>query len=100
MGNSYRGHLMTQKLPQTLTIDSPFGPREILAPAGWDFNSTDARVWSKLLDLTRNTQFKTKRDEAVNNAQIEVLANVLANCLGMAAFYWVKVAREFVEKER
>jgi len=81
---------------QTLTIDTIVGPKPIDAPAGWEFDKTATTAWSWLLTYTRrrSEKLKTQRDGYVIDGQIQALAIVLANSLGMAPFYWEKIARE------
>ncbi len=84
---------------QMLKLDTIVGEREIPAPGGWPFDKTAVIVWAAILAETRLKSFKRQRDKFVCEAKIEVLANVLANALGMASTYWVLEARAVVEEE-
>lgn len=80
---------------QTLILDTICGPKPILAPDDWKFDKSATIVWSTLLRYTceqRHTP-KSKRDGFVLAGKIDALANVLANSLGMATYYWITQAR-------
>ncbi len=80
---------------QTLIRESgPMGPEEIRAPAG-NFDRTAIEAWYWLLAYSRRNDFKTVREKLTNEAKIEALSIVLANSIGMAAFYWTQQAREY-----
>ena len=85
---------------QTLILATLSGPKPILAPAGWEFDETAIIVWARLLQLTNESRrpFKRQRDKFVVAGQIEILAIILANALGMATPYWEQAALEFVEQ--
>lgn len=73
-------------------------PECIIAPDEWTFDETATEVWYWLLAETRRKEFKRQRDKFTCEAKIEVLANILANVLGMAGAYWVLQAREIAPK--
>jgi hypothetical protein len=79
---------------QIIHADSPMGPRPMPAPAG-TYDKTATFAWSRLLHIAgeRQKPAKRKRDEFVQDGQIEVLGNILANSMGMAAFYWTQEAK-------
>lgn len=81
---------------QIIYVGSPGGPVEVVAPAGWEYDKTGALVWSRLLNLASERMLpqKRKRDEYVIDGQIEILSIILANSIGMAAFYWTQRAKE------
>lgn len=86
---------------QTLILDTIAGPREITAPAGWNFDRTAISVWAALIRFTRDSMKPQKRarDGYVLAGKIGVLSNILANVLGMAEPYWEQQARDAVRKE-
>jgi hypothetical protein len=84
---------------QTLTRDTIAGTQQLQAPAGWEFDATAVLVWSTLVQRTREmhgpgARRRTRLAHFRLDGQIEELANVLANALGMAAPYWYDAARE------
>lgn len=80
---------------QVILVDSPMGPRPLHAPAGWTFDKTAKHLWSRFHFVVseRAKPQKRKRDEFVLDGQIEVMAIVLANSLGMTSWYWIEKAR-------
>jgi hypothetical protein len=70
-----------------------------MAPGGWVFDKTAVIAWARLLNETRQKDFRRQRDKFMSEAKIEVLANVLANAIGMASTYWILRAREIVKGE-
>lgn len=73
----------------------PFGDELIPAPSGWKFDDGTTEAWYWLVAFSRSDiRFKTKRDAYVNDARREILAQVLANTLGMASPYWLRCATE------
>lgn len=79
---------------QLLTLDTLSGTKRIKAPDRWWFDKTATIAWAKLLDLMKEPQAKTKREEYAKDRQIYILALVLANSLGMAPPYWTEAARK------
>lgn len=85
---------------QELVIDTVSGPRKLLAPAGWEFGKTETKVWSRLLwatvehrEVSENPRSR-KKDVAAAQVRAEAFAQVLADAVGMAPFYWLRAARE------
>lgn len=80
---------------QVVLVDSPMGPRPLHAPSGWTFDKTAKHLWSRFHFVVseRAKPQKRRRDEFVLDGQIEVMAIVLANSLGMAWWYWIEQAR-------
>lgn len=86
---------------QTLTYDSIAGPQSIKAPAGWTFDSTQTSVWLWLCAHTRTRssgKLKTQKEIRFVEGKIDALAQILANTLGMAAFYWQQAAKVVVSE--
>ena len=76
---------------QTLHYSGISGPTTVQAPAGWDFDSTQTKVWLWLCSYTReriNGSIKTQREMRFADGKIEALSLILANTLGMALPYW------------
>jgi len=80
---------------QVILVESPMGPRPLHAPARWIFDRTARHLWSRLHFAVseRAKPQKRKRDEHVLDGQIEVMAIVLGNSLGMSGWYWQDKAR-------
>jgi hypothetical protein len=80
---------------QFITVDTPGGPQPLLAPDGWEFDRTAKKCWSRLLYVAGESLKPQKRvrDKHVLDGQVEVLAIVLANSLGMASFFWQQEAK-------
>lgn len=76
------------------------GREEIQAPDHSNFDRGSIEMWYWLLVYTRKKDFIRQRDKFVNEGKIEVLANCLANCNGMAGTYWILQAREIVSASR
>ena len=91
--------LVLKREHQILTIRTIVGPKDIPAPANFEFDKTATMAWIRLLDLTRaaGQPMKLKRDLHVIEGQIDVLALVLSNALGYTKFFWEKTAREFAQ---
>jgi hypothetical protein len=85
-----------------LTLQTIVGPKAVPAPEKWKFDKTTTIVWAKLLELARDYigPFQRQRDKYVAEGQIDVLANVLANSLGMADYYWRRQALDIAEGEK
>lgn len=77
---------------QILKIDTLVGPKDLRAPAGWDFDETAIHVWSALLAETRRSPILA-RDKHAQRWACDLLGNILANTLGMASFYWTEAAK-------
>lgn len=91
---------MSDKLEtQKITMKTIAGPKKFTVPAGWTFDETAKRCWYWLVTRTRErwqSKHKRKRDEYELDAQIQVLAIVLSNALGMAPPYWQNAAKELM----
>jgi hypothetical protein len=90
---------------QTLMLPTLAGPQPIEAPAGWKFDKTGIRVWSKLLEYTEDgfsqvNKRQLQRDEHIRHGRVTLLANILANSFGMAGTYWQDAAFEIVVEKR
>jgi hypothetical protein len=85
-----------------VSVDTISGPKPIPAPDGWDYNKTDVTVWLWLLNKTSElndamTNKKSKvRDRHGLNEQINILAIVLGNAVGMSSSYWIMEARRIL----
>lgn len=86
---------------QTLILETIMGPKDIPAPAGWEFDKTGIRVWVALVNAVkdRRKKQKTKRDEHMIDGKIVTLSNILANSLGMSNFFWQDAAEQFADTE-
>lgn len=80
---------------QIIILDTVVGPKELRAPAGWEFDKTSTHVWSALLSETRRAP-KLGKDKHARQHTIDVLSNILANVLGMAGFYWEQEAKRIL----
>lgn len=82
---------------QILEVRTIVGPKDVPAPAGFKFDATATTAWIKIVDLARDLRkpTKLKRDRFILEGQVEVLALVLANSLGLTPFYWSKIATDF-----
>ena len=77
----------------------PFSNDMVIVPKHCDFDPTSLECWVWLLVTSREKKFRLKRDKIINDAKIEILAQVLANTNGMSTFYWTMLARDAVTEE-
>jgi hypothetical protein len=84
---------------QLLTIRTITGPKDISAPAQFEFDKTATMAWVRLVRLTQDLTKPTKRqrDRHVLEGQIDILALVLSDSLGFAKPYWTRLAQEFAK---
>src|SRR3546814_112529 len=92
--------LALKKEHQILKVRTILGPKDIPAPADFDFDTTGTIVWIKLVHLAREAKLPIKIHQAryVLEGQMAVLALVLSNSLGFTTWYWMKAANEFAER--
>lgn len=83
---------------QKLEIDTITGRRHIYAPDGWVFDKTAIHAWRQLVIANAEQFFKRRRDKDANDGRREALACLLANAVGMAAFYWDQEAERLVKE--
>lgn len=88
---------MARKHPdlRTITIDTIAGRKQILAPAGWQYDKTARIAWTWMLNTVADMTPPPKlvREQHVLDGELHVLAIVMANSLGMAAHYWEQEAK-------
>lgn len=84
---------------QLLTIRTITGPKDIPAPAQFEFDKTATMAWARLVRLTQELEkpAKRQRDRHVLEGQIDILALVLSDSLGFAKPYWTRLAEEFAK---
>lgn len=84
---------------QIIMLDTLVGPKPLRTPAGWKFDKTATHVWAALLREQRRSKFKLARDRHARDIAVGMLANILANAIGMASVYWTQAAKEIVDEK-
>lgn len=88
---------------QNLILQTINGNKVIKVPTGFQYDKTAIVAWNKLLNVTeqlihaQQSKRSLLRDQAAMAAQRRALANVLADSLGMADFFWEQASLELAK---